>query len=236
MTEAASVLISVRGDAEQVVAPDAAVLRCALRAVAPVKADALQQAAAAQAVLLDDLAALGGVPLRPESMREPLAWSVQSATTEPEFDFDEMTGHRPTGNVVAVISVVINMRDFAQLADLDAALARHEALSVHSVSWHVDADNAAWPAVRAEAIDVAMARGRDYAAALGGTLMRVEHIADAGLLGESYGASGHDSRQSGHRLSFAGGDEAGTPSLDPVPQQLMAVIEARFTASVPALA
>ena len=37
--------------------------------------------------------------------------------------------------------------------------------------------------MRADAVQAAIAKGRDYAAALGGTLRSVEHIADAGLLG-----------------------------------------------------
>src|SRR3954454_1324292 len=60
VTVPTNVVISVRGNAERTVAPDAARLQCALRAVAPTKSDALQQAAAAQAALLDDLARLGG--------------------------------------------------------------------------------------------------------------------------------------------------------------------------------
>lgn len=98
------------------------------------------------------------------------------------------------------------------------------------VSWHVDWDNPAWPEVRAAAIQAAIRKGRDYAAALGGSLLNVEHIADVGLLGG--GETGRYRFTSATAtLAASGGAEPGTPSLDPVPQELTATIEARFTAT-----
>jgi uncharacterized protein YggE len=120
----------------------------------------------------------------------------------------------------------------AAAAGLDAlVLAAGEAVAVLGVSWHVDWDNPAWPLVRADAVQAAIGKGRDYAAALGGTLRSVEHIADAGLLG------GGGSSQFGFtgsrvlaRAASRGAAEPDAPSLDPVPQELAAVIEARLTA------
>ena len=99
---------------------------------------------------------------------------------------------------------------------------------MHEVSWHVDWDNPAWSDVRAAAVQAAIAKGRDYAAALGGSLRGVEHIADAGLLGGGNPESG----LTGVRAARAAGSgaESDTPSLDPVPQELAAIVEARFTA------
>jgi uncharacterized protein len=75
-----------------------------------------------------------------------------------------------------------------------------------------------------------MAKGRDYAAALGGRLSAVEHIADPGLIG---GEVQHWAGTGGRSVRFAssGGETADAPSLDPVPQELAALIEARFTAT-----
>jgi hypothetical protein len=71
------------------------------------------------------------------------------------------------------------------------------------------------------------------ATALGGSLVRVEHIADIGLLGGEDGSRGY-ARAAGVNLSHhAGGME--TPSLDPVPQELVAAIDARFVTTVVAL-
>jgi hypothetical protein len=65
-----------------------------------------------------------------------------------------------------------------------------------------------------------------------------EHIADTGLLGG--GSEGERFRfTSSSRVALAaqgGGEEADAPSLDPVPQELTATIEARFVATGVSLA
>lgn len=236
MSEATTVVISVRGDAEQLVAPDVGTVHCAIRTVADSKAAVLRDAAAAQDALIDDLTHFGAVPFTAEEPKQPIAWLTHSATTELEYGFDEVSGrHGPTGNVVGVVAVMLYVRDFARRDDLDALLARHDRLDVQGVGWQVDADNPAWPAVRAAAIQAAILRGRDYAAALGGSLLRIEQVADAGLLGETNAGrgEGYAVALSGRHASF---DESHAPSLDPVPQTVVAVIDARFTASVPSLA
>jgi uncharacterized protein YggE len=126
---------------------------------------------------------------------------------------------------------VIVVRAFDLLDTVGAVLAAHEAVSVHQVSWDVDWDNPAWPDVRAAAIQAAIAKGRDYATALGGSLRDVQHIADAGLLGGDGAPQGFASTSAmGRRRPSRAGGEPDAPSLDPVPQELTAVIEARFTA------
>jgi uncharacterized protein YggE len=224
-------LLSVRGDARQTVAPDYAILSGAIELSRGSKPEALRAAAAGLARLTADLASLGAAPLTAETERSPLTWSAQSAATHVERDHNERTGrYEPTGQVTATVAVMITVRAFGQLDALGTALAAHESFGVHQVSWHVDWDNPAWPQVRAAAIQAAIRKGRDYAAALGGTLRSVEHIADAGLLGstgDSWRASGGG--RAARALSM-GGEESDTPSLDPVPQELAATIEARFTA------
>jgi uncharacterized protein len=236
MGDPAGPLLSVRADAQQTVAPDYAVLAGALCVPAESRPDAVRAAARDLDQLTSDLAGLGGVPLDPQSGRDPLTWSAQSVTTHAEREHDEQTGrYELTGRVTATVAVIITVRAFELLDALGAVLAAQESLSVHSVSWGADWDNPAWPAVRAAAIRAAIGKGRDYAAALGGALDRVEHIADAGLLGGSDSASFQFSRASGAALR-SGGDDRDVPSLDPVPQELTAVIEARFTATGVALA
>jgi len=93
--------------------------------------------------------------------------------------------------------------------------------------WHADWDNPAWPQVRAAAIGAAIGKARDYAAALGATLRQVEHIADTGLLGGDT-APYQPGRIMAARALAVGGEQAGTPALNPVPQELIATIEARF--------
>jgi uncharacterized protein YggE len=171
------------------------------------------------------------VPLDAEHTRARLTWSAQSTTSEDETGEDERTGHwRRTGRVVATVSVEIVARDFDALPAIESVLAARAEFTVHDTSWRVDNDNPRWTQVRADAIRAAVAKARDYAAALGGTVSTVEHIADAGLLG------GGDSARSGMVMeratlaSYGSGGDGASPSLDPVPCELTATIDARFTA------
>ena len=224
----ASVVLSVRGEAERLVEPDDVTLSCQVTAVGGSKADALRSAAAVTEVVVADLVQAGGRALRPETRRHPLVWSRRSAGTEPQRDPET---YQPTGRTSAHVAVVVVARDLAGLDALMALLARHELLHVQDVSWSVDDDNRAWPQVRAEAVAAALQRGRDYAAALGGALVSVEQVADVGLLGSGAPAA------SSSRMQFFSAEQSApqTPSLDPVPQQLWAAVEARLTADVPDL-
>jgi uncharacterized protein len=232
MSDTAGPFLSVRGDARQTVAPDYVSLPGTIELSRGSKREAVRAAAASLDRLIADLTALGGVALGVETERRPLTWSAQSATTRVEFHHNEQTGRsEPTGQVTAAGAVLIVVRDFGMLDTLGAVLTAHETLSVHQATWEVDWDNPAWPDVRAAAIRAAIRKGRDYAAALGGSLHSVEHIADAGLLGSGdaaqYRSTGGGARA---RSAFSGG-EPDAPSLDPVPQELAATIEARFTAA-----
>ena len=230
MSDPAGLLLSVRGEARQMVPPDYALVAAAIASSRGSKAEAVRVAAAELDSLTADLAARGGVALDADTGRRPLTWSARSVTTYPERAHDENTGqYQPTGQVTATVAVMIAVRAFELLDALGAVLAAREAVTVHEVSWHADWDNPAWSGVRAAAVQAAIAKGRDYAAALGGSLRGVEHIADAGLLGGDNAQPGMASSLAVRAPSWSGA-ESGAPSLDPVPQELAAIIEARFTA------
>jgi uncharacterized protein YggE len=229
-TEDAHTLLSVRGEAQRTVAPDQATIWCAAVSIA----DSPGQAAAAVtdtlSALIGELAGLGGQPLTPATVRSPLTWSAQSLSVQPEYDHDKSTGvHGPTGRQHASVSVLLTVRDFALLSEISSMITGHAGLSVHTVGWTVDADNPGWAQVRADAIQAALRTGQDYAAALGGSVVAVQHLADAGLLG-----AGAPSPRTmfATAASAAGHAEGSTVSLDPVPQQLSATIEARFAATI----
>lgn len=221
-------LLSVRAQARITVDSDSVTLACALRLSGASRAGALLAAAAELASLTDDLATLGGVALTSTTARAPLTWSAQSAGTQIDevYDKDAQTTV-PTGLVTATVSVLITARSFDLLEDLGRLLAGHEALGVHSTSWEVDADNPAWATVRAQAIRAAIAKGHDYATALGTSIERVEHIADSGLLEGDHSRSPQVARA----LHGFAGSAPDSPALDPVPQELTATIEARFIAA-----
>jgi uncharacterized protein YggE len=222
-------VISVRGEAQRTIPPDRAVLTCAITATRPAKIDALRAAADLLTHLRDALGELGSVPLTPESEGSALTWSAYASRTYPEQQLSTESGrHELTGQVVASVELNLAVRDFRLLERLGTVLAGEVGLDIHHVRWQVDDDNPAWPALRAEAIHAAVRQARHYAAALGGTLGRIESLADAGLL------ASHEIRPVraaavAHHL--ARGDGGDAPSLDPVPERITAAVDARFIGS-----
>jgi hypothetical protein len=178
------------------------------------------------------------VPLTAESGRSSLTWSAYAATTYAEREHNPITGrHELTGQTLASVELQVTTRDFGLLEALQAVFSGQEAFNVNSVNWYVDDDNPAWPAVRTAAINAALNKAGDYAAALGTSLSSVEHVADAGLLagsGEAPRVFPSKFGRAASASSAGGGAEA--PSLDPVPQELTAVVEARFRAATAPLA
>ena len=230
MSDPAGLRLSVRGEARQMVPPDYALVAATIASSRGSKVEAVRVAAAELDSLTADLAARGGVALDAGTGRRPLTWSARSVATHAEHAHDENTGqYQPTGQQVATVAVTIAVRAFELLDTLGAVLAAREAVTVHEVSWHADWDNPGWSDVRAAAVQAAIAKGRDYAAALGGSLRSVEHIADTGLLGGGNPESGLTVVRAARAAPFSDA-ESETPSLDPVPQELAAVVEARFTA------
>jgi uncharacterized protein YggE len=215
------------------VAPDSVEVAGRVTVAQPTKPEAVGAAAALLAELTGTLAGFGGVPLTVETVRAALTWAAYSMTTYVEREHNPDTGRTElTGRVISSVNVTVAARDFGLLDGLGVVFARQESFFVDGVGWHVDEDNPAWAEVRTAAIDAAVRKGRDYAAALGSTVTSVEHIADIGLLGGS-GQAAPVARAASRMFSSAAGadEDHDAPSLDPVPQQLTAIIEARFRAS-----
>jgi uncharacterized protein len=228
MSDGGSPLLSVSAEARQLVGPDYAVLDGLIEHTAESKVAAVQAVADSLDHLTADLAALGAVPFDEGAGRRPLTWSAHSSATREELYHDQETGRlEPSGQVTATVALRLFVRDLDVLDDLGSVLAAQPGLDVHGVTWHVDWDNPAWPQVRAAAIGAAIRKARDYAAALGATLRQVEHVADAGLLG-GVAAPYPPVRALAATAFSAGADQPGTPALTPVPQELIATIEARF--------
>ncbi|HEV2451801.1 MAG TPA: SIMPL domain-containing protein [Streptosporangiaceae bacterium] len=226
MDDVHSVLLSVRAEARQLVAPDFVVLDAMIEHTAGSKQEAVRSAAASLGHLTTDLAALGGVPFTEGAGRRPMTWSAHSSATREEQYHDQQTGRVVrSGQVTATVAVRVTIRDLGMLEAAGEVLAAHPSLNLHAVAWQVDWDNPVWPQVRAAAIQAAIGKARDYAAALGATVERVEHVADAGLLGDEATAY----RSSAARALSAGAE--GSLALDPVPQQLIATIDARVRAT-----
>jgi uncharacterized protein YggE len=235
MTDQAGLVLSVRGEATLTVSADSVRLSGAIAVSRGSKPDALAEASAALQRLTTDLASLGAVALTVDTEDEALTWLARSATTWVEHQHNKATGiNEPTGRVTATVNLQIVVREFGLLDALDANLSMHEDLHIHGVSWQVDSDNPGWAQVRAEAIRAAIDKGRDYATALGVSVVEVLHVADTGLLDGStgHGDSGHPMTAA---LSWGGSSPSDTPSLDPEPQELNATIDARLRATAVSL-
>jgi uncharacterized protein YggE len=230
MNDTDSVLLSVSAEARQLVAPDSAVLDGLIEHTARSKAEAVRLVTASLERVTADLAALGAVPFDEATGHRPLTWSAHSSTTREEHYHDKETGRiERSGQVTATVALQVTVRGLDALKDLSGVLTAHPSLHMQGVTWHVDWDNPAWQQVRAAAIGAAIGKARDYAAALGATLRHVEHIADTGLLGGDT-ASYQPGRRASAKVKAASGSigQPGTPALTPVPQELIATIEARF--------
>lgn len=161
-------------------------------------------------------------------------------TVSPDYAVCHFGLQAVDGSTAAALERVAGLQATAACRELDSLAAVVEALAVidgvsfGGVTWLVDHDNAGWRLVRADAIAAALAKGSDYATALGGTVRSVEHVADQGLLSDGDHAGPHDVVSLAARASAGGGDRP-VPRLDPEPQELRAVIEARLVAEVPAL-
>jgi uncharacterized protein YggE len=229
VTDSLGPVLSVRGHARQSVPPDSASIFGSLEVVDESKVAVLDEASRLVGQITIALEALGAVAQEAGTERRPLTWSTRTVGTRKELIHNYQTQQaEETGRIFAHVAMQFEIRDFELLDPLADALAKHEMFNIHGVNWHVDDDNPGWRLVRAEAIHAAIRQGRDYASALGCSLIRVEHVADAGLLGSGApeAARGVSALQSASRMS---GDPGGGPSLDPIPQELTATIEARFT-------
>lgn len=219
--------ISVRGDATRLVDPDFVTCRLSINAVAEAVDDASARVERTRERLVTALDELGGTVATPTNAAAPLTWSVSSLHTG--YDGSDKRARR----YAVSVSAAITLRDFGLLPRLTKVLTGNDHISVYSVSWQVDDNNPAWREVRADAIHAAIRKGADYASALGGSVTSIEHVADSGLLG---GAADRPQYQaSALRASASGIEHGDAPSLDPVPQEVSAVIEARLRATTAVL-
>lgn len=126
--------------------------------------------------------------------------------------------------------------DFTVLGDLVLRLADADMVAVTGPSWALRPDSSAFARARTEAVREARLRAEQYAAAIGAELTGLLEIADAGLSGDRPEAAAvplaaHRSRRS--RASSVA-DEVEI-DLTPVPLEVSATVQARFTISRPDL-
>ncbi|GGK00645.1 hypothetical protein GCM10010123_33190 [Pilimelia anulata] len=140
--------------------------------------------------------------------------------------YPELTGdNQRVAAYVASLGVTVTVTDFAALGELLAALGGLDHVSVAGPWWELRPQSPAGSAARRAAVDDAVGRAREYAAAVGAALDRLVAISDPGTSG-GYGGGG------GARMAYAAA-ESTVLDLTPVPQSVTAAVELRFTLTPP---
>lgn len=139
--------------------------------------------------------------------------------------FPEFKGERRTVGYTGRVATVITVTDFAALGDLLLQLAAMEQVAVAGPWWQLRPASTAGSEVRREAIADALARAREYAAAVGARVDRLIEITDEGAGGGGLMM----------RAMLSGADGAGL-QLDPQQQTVRASVLVRVAITEPDLA
>ncbi|MCX4750310.1 SIMPL domain-containing protein [Kitasatospora sp. NBC_01287] len=142
---------------------------------------------------------------------------------------ERITGYR--GSAQLHVTVV----EFEQLGDIVLALAGLERGTLAGPDWRLRRDAPAHQRARAQAVEAAVLRARQYAGALGSELTGLLSLADQGLgEGETYPSPGAGGRAQGS-VSYGSLKERPDLDLRPVPRTVRATVVARFTLRPPDL-
>lgn len=152
---------------------------------------------------------------------------TSSVTVYPERKGGGERVARYAGSVTTTVTV----NDFTVLGELMLRLGDLDQVSVNGPWWQLRPDSTAYASARQEAIHAAVARAREYAAAVGSRLTTLVELADSGLP-ETMPVT-----RSMHPMAFGGapGGAGGLPQLDlePARQRVHAEVIARFLATEP---
>jgi uncharacterized protein len=131
------------------------------------------------------------------------------------------------------VSTTVVVRDFAALGELMLTFANQDQTHLSGPLWSLRPDSPVFKEVRRDAVADAIARGKEYAEALGAQVVDLLELADPGLSrgSESFAAPvavAYDT-QSRSRAAYGGA----SLQLDPQRQRVRAEVEARFTVTTP---
>ncbi|MFI8964654.1 SIMPL domain-containing protein [Streptomyces sp. NPDC053493] len=129
------------------------------------------------------------------------------------------------------VHLTAELTDFTALGELTTRLADLEWTRVDGPWWSLRPDSPAHAEARRQAVKEAVRRAREYAEALGSTLVALLELSDTGL------GPGMPAPAGGMRMAFAA-ETADAPApldLEPQRQTVTAEVAARFTMAPPAL-
>lgn len=165
-------LVTVRGEATRVGSPDLATLSVTVQA----------QAASAEKVR----AALAADVARGQELLGEFDESIEEKSTggfhfSPVFDRrgePQSAGRLGVRHFTGSVTTTVVVHDFAALSPIVIALGAVPQSQVHGPNWSLRRDNPLHAEARLAAIDDAMRRVRDYAAAFGATVADLVEISD----------------------------------------------------------
>jgi len=204
--------VTVRGEALLVVDPELADVDVTVRVRARDRETALQRCSARQEEVLAVIAAAGE--------------AVEVTETTGVSVYLEVRDRRAPGEPVASLHTRLTLGRLDAVGELVVALGRLDDVEVSGPFWRLRPDSPATEQARLAAVQDAVRRARQYAAAFGATLESLVDVSDTGVGGAGL-------RVAGAMASMARFE--GEPHLDLVParQELHGAVEVRFTMSEP---
>jgi len=138
----------------------------------------------------------------------------------------EVRDRRAPGEPVASLHTRVTLGRLDAVGELVVALGRLDDVEVSGPSWRLRPDSVAAEQARLAAVQDAVRRARQYAAAFGAQLTALVEVSDTGVAGGGF-------RVAGAMASMARFE--GEPQLDLVParQEVHGAVEVRFTMSEP---
>jgi len=204
--------VTVRGEALLVIDPELADVDVTVRVRARDRETALQRCSARQEEVLAVVAAAGD--------------AVEVTETTGVSVYLEVRDRRAPGEPVASLNTRVTLGRLDAVGELVVALGRLDDVEVSGPFWRLRPDSPATEQARLAAVQDAVSRARQYAAAFGAQLTALVEVSDTGMGGKSF-------RVAAGTASMARFE--GEPHLDlvPVRQEVHGAVEVRFTMSEP---
>jgi len=204
--------VTVRGEALLVVEPELADVDITVRVRARDRETALERCSARQDEVVATVSAAGD--------------AVEVSETTGVSVYLEVRDRRAPGEPVASLHTRVTLGRLDAVGELVVALGRLDDVEVSGPSWRLRPDSAAAEQARLAAVQDAVRRARQYAAAFGAQLTALVEVSDTGVGGGGF-------RVAGAMASMARFE--GEPQLDLVParQEVHGAVEVRFTMSEP---
>lgn len=216
-------VVAVRGEAELEVDPDVAELTLTIQAGAADRGEAMRRLVQRLTAARELLAGYGSAVERSEG----------SLWVHPVWNVDQRGRNKKITGYEGRVPITVTVSAFDVLDEVVLGLAGLEETELNGPDWQLRPTNPAYLQAREQAVGAAVERARQYAAALGSTLVDLLELSDQGMSGGP--GRRVQARFAAAKLGGFGGADEQPLELQPQPQTVHAAVEARFTMTAPAL-